>query len=51
MFVGDDWQGNERWIGTEESMQKIGVRVMYLPYTPRISSTVLQAKQEDAIDE
>lgn len=44
IFVGDDWVNNIRWKNTVDDMQKIGVDVMFLPYTKDISSTILREK-------
>ncbi len=44
MFVGDDWQGTEKWNRIERELAEIGVDVVYLPYTQSISSTMLREK-------
>ena len=44
MFVGSDWQGTEKWNKIEESLSKIGCKVVYLPHTDGISSTLLRQK-------
>lgn len=44
MFVGDDWQGTEKWNRIERELSEIGVDVIYLPYTQSISSTILREK-------
>lgn len=41
VFIGSDWKGNERWKKTETDLAKIGVDVIYLPYTNGISSTAI----------
>ena len=41
MFVGDDWKGTEKWKKIEEEMRKVGVQVVYFPYTKGISSTLI----------
>jgi glycerol-3-phosphate cytidylyltransferase len=41
-FVGDDWQGSELWADYEEKFAKVGVDIVYLPYTGHISSTMLR---------
>ncbi|MGA1836410.1 adenylyltransferase/cytidyltransferase family protein [Herbiconiux sp. 11R-BC] len=41
-FVGDDWQGSELWAGYERTFAQVGVDVVYLPYTPHISSSILR---------
>lgn len=42
MFVGDDWQGTEKWNKIENELSSIGVKVVYLPHTDGISSTILR---------
>lgn len=42
LFSGDDWKGVPRWNMYEFELAKKGVKVIYLPYTKSISSTMLQ---------
>ena len=42
VFIGDDWKGTERWNKIEEELNKIGVKVVYIPYTKRISTTMIK---------
>lgn len=42
MFIGSDWKGSERWCEYERKFSKIGVDIIYLPYTKGISSTRLK---------
>lgn len=42
VFIGDDWKGSDRWNKTEEELSKYGVSVVYIPYTPGISSTIIR---------
>ena len=44
IFIGDDWKGNERWKQTGEQMERLGVELIYLPYTKGISSTQIKEK-------
>ena len=44
MFVGSDWQGTEKWNIIEKELTNIGCRVVYLPHTDGISSTLLRQK-------
>lgn len=44
IFIGSDWQDNERWKKTEENMKKYNVDVIYLPHTDGISTTMLNLK-------
>lgn len=41
IFIGDDWQGDERWKKTEEDLKTVGAVVKYLPHTEGISTTIL----------
>ncbi len=42
MFVGDDWKGTQKWKTIEQELSKINVKVVYLPHTDGISSTMLR---------
>lgn len=42
VFVGDDWQGTERWMNLEREFCKVGVEICYLPYTKHTSSTKIK---------
>ena len=44
IFIGDDWKGDSRWAQTEADLQKVGADVVYLHYTPGVSSTMLREK-------
>lgn len=41
MFVGDDWFKTEKWEAIEQDFHKVGVRVIYFPYTISTSSTLI----------
>ncbi len=41
LFVGDDWYNSPSWKEMEEKFNKVGVRVVYFPYTKGTSSTLL----------
>ncbi|MFC1819255.1 adenylyltransferase/cytidyltransferase family protein [Thermodesulfobacteriota bacterium] len=41
MFVGDDWYKTEKWVDIEKKFEKVGVRIIYFPYTKGTSSTLL----------
>lgn len=41
MFVGDDWFANEKWKDIEQQFTKVGVKIIYFPYTKGTSSTIL----------
>lgn len=42
LFVGSDWQGNDKWNKYEYELAKRGAKIVYLPYTKHTSSTILQ---------
>ena len=42
LFKGTDWQGTDKGRRLEEQMAEVGARVVYLPYTPTTSSTMLR---------
>lgn len=44
LFIGDDWKGSERWNKTEENLKIFGVKTIYLPYTKKISSSILRKR-------
>ena len=47
MFVGDDWKGTEKWNKIEQELSTIGqdgIKVVYLPHTDGISSTMLRER-------
>ena len=41
LFVGDDWYQSPRWKALEQKFKKVGVRIIYIPYTKGTSSTLL----------
>ncbi|MFI3300625.1 MAG: adenylyltransferase/cytidyltransferase family protein [Candidatus Gastranaerophilales bacterium] len=41
LFVGDDWFSHPSWQEMEEKFKKVGVRVVYFPYTKTTSSTLI----------
>ena len=47
MFVGDDWYRSEKWVQLQEKFTEVGVRVVYFPYTPGTSSTVINETLRD----
>ncbi len=42
IFIGDDWQGNQRWIETERELSRYDIDVVYLPHTEGISTTLIR---------
>ncbi|CAL4858585.1 adenylyltransferase/cytidyltransferase family protein [Microbacterium sp. MM2322] len=47
-FKGDDWRGTEKGIRLEREFAKVGVEVVYFPYTAHTSSTQLRRALEVA---
>jgi glycerol-3-phosphate cytidylyltransferase len=41
MFVGDDWYQTPKWKGIQKKFNKLGVRIVYFPYTQGTSSTLI----------
>ena len=41
LFVGDDWYQSERWQEMEEKFKRVGVKIIYFPYTKGTSSTLI----------
>lgn len=46
LFVGDDWYGSESWEELEEKLKKVGVKIVYFPYTQGTSSTLINRTLE-----
>ncbi|MDD6193877.1 MAG: adenylyltransferase/cytidyltransferase family protein [Lachnospiraceae bacterium] len=42
IFIGDDYQGTERWNKFEAELNAVGVDVVYLPYTKTTSTTQIR---------
>ncbi|MBO6304045.1 MAG: adenylyltransferase/cytidyltransferase family protein [Selenomonadaceae bacterium] len=51
VFIGSDWKGNARWENTEKVLSTQGVDVVYLPYTPNVSSTILRLEKGKEVKE
>ncbi len=47
MFVGDDWKGSKEWSEFENEFNKVGVEIVYFPYTKGTSSTLLTKVLKD----
>jgi len=45
-FKGDDWKGTPEGMRLEEAFAKVGVEVVYFPYTVHTSSSALRAALE-----
>lgn len=41
LFVGDDWYNSPSWQEMEEKFRKVGVKIVYFPYTKGTSSTLI----------
>lgn len=41
LFVGDDWYQTDSWQKYEKDFAKVGVKVIYFPYTKTTSSTLI----------
>ena len=41
MFVGDDWFETDKWKELDERFKKVGVKIVYFPYTKGVSSSVI----------
>jgi glycerol-3-phosphate cytidylyltransferase len=46
MFVGDDWKGNALFNEMESKFNKVGVNIVYFPYTRGVSSTIVKEKMK-----
>jgi hypothetical protein len=42
VFKGSDWEGTLKWLELEKRFERIGVKVVYFPYTEGISSTKIR---------
>lgn len=50
VFIGDDWKGNDRWKQTEADLAPYGAKVIYLPHTDGVSSTILRPENENKVE-
>lgn len=50
IIKGDDWRGTDKGDKLESDFAEVGVKVAYLPYTQRTSSTMLRRILERALD-
>ena len=46
MFIGDDWFDTERFKEFEEKLSRVGVEIIYLPYTKGVSTSSRKKKRE-----
>lgn len=42
MFVGDDWKGSPLFSEVEKKFKKVGVEIVFFPYTKGVSTTELK---------
>ena len=47
MFVGDDWMGDKKLKQWEQRLKHFGVKTIYLPYTPQISTSAIIKRIRD----
>jgi glycerol-3-phosphate cytidylyltransferase len=46
MFHGDDWKGNALFVKQEFEFKRVGVEVIYFPYTKGVSSSIVKEKMK-----
>ena len=44
MFHGDEWKGTELYNKYEREFAEVGVKIIYIPHTDGISSSILRSK-------
>ena len=44
LIIGDDWYKTNKWNLYEKEMVNFGIKVIYLPYTDGISSTLIKKR-------
>jgi glycerol-3-phosphate cytidylyltransferase len=42
-FKGDDWKGTPKWNKLVKDFRKVGVKVVFLPYTKGVNSSMLRS--------
>lgn len=48
LFVGDDWYETDKWKAYEKEFKEAGMKIIYFPYTQKVSSTkITQALEQD----
>jgi glycerol-3-phosphate cytidylyltransferase len=47
VFKGSDWQGSPKWVALEAEFTRRGVRVVYLPYTRHVCTSVLRGRRDE----
>lgn len=46
MFVGDDWYNSNKWKKLDNQFEKLGVKIVYFPYSKGTSSTLINETLE-----
>lgn len=46
IFKGSDWIGSQKWTALEREFAARGVRVVYLPYTEHVSTSILRTRRQ-----
>jgi glycerol-3-phosphate cytidylyltransferase len=46
VFKGDDWEGSAKWTELGHEFARRGVRVVYLPYTKHVSTSLLRTHRD-----
>ena len=41
LFVGDDWYDTDKWQRYAQEFKEAGIKIVYLPYTTGVSSTLI----------
>jgi glycerol-3-phosphate cytidylyltransferase len=49
LFKGDDWRGTAKGIKLEQDFAAVGVDIVYFPYTPHTSSTLLRRALDEIV--
>jgi glycerol-3-phosphate cytidylyltransferase len=47
MFIGDDWFETDRFKKYEKDLARVGVEIIYLPYTKGVSTSSMKKKKEE----
>lgn len=51
VFIGSDWNGNERWKQTEIDLKPLGAEVVYLQHTDGVSSSLLRVETGNRVSD
>lgn len=49
MFVGDDWKGDSLFEKMERKFNRVGVEIVYFPYTKGVSTTIVKQKVKEKV--